>query len=544
MPKTGNVDNSYPTRLKTNNKITLLEPFSGAKKHHKMQCDVCSHKWKATPISKIQTYKKYGVSGCPKCNRKTKLEKNSNIREKTILELKNRNIIVLTKNVTSFHTTKRKIKFKNLECGHEFSTLPGNIVSGRGSCTVCGIEKRASVVTSWSKANSARWRETATEWKLYKSDVSKLTRSNYNKYKKQINPKNLPRGLAGVEGSYHVDHIVPIRYCFDNNIPIDICASPANLQMLSWRDNVGSRHYLKGSIPPLFQKYINTSDKVENCICTLQSIFPDSERYFQIGNTISTIFDTNTKHAVLVLPIDDTHANMKTGIRALEDFETAEVNYSIIFEDEFNKPNILKSKLLHYTHQANLPKIYARKCEIRQVDSTIKKVFLNDNHIQGNDNATIAYGAFHDDQLVAVMTFTTPRVAVGHKNKEGYNQVFELSRFATNINCRVVGIAGKLLSHFKKNHNWKQIYSYADRRWSLGNMYKQLGFSLTTVNPPDYYYIVDGKRMHRWNYRKDILKNTFERYDPKLTEYDNMVNAGFYRVWGCGTLKFVVENEQ
>ena len=38
------------------------------------------------------------------------------------------------------------------------------------------------------------------------------------------------------------------------------------------------------------------------------------------------------------------------------------------------------------------------------------------------------------------------------------------------------------------------------------------------------------------------LKNTLPLYDPSLTEYQNMQNAGFWRVWDCGTLKFTMFN--
>lgn len=75
-------------------------------------------------------------------------------------------------------------------------------------------------------------------------------------------------------------------------------------------------------------------------------------------------------------------------------------------------------------------------------------------------------------------------------------------------------------------------------------MYHQLGFKLTADNPPDYFYVKDGVRKHRWNYRKDILKTTLPRYDPNKTEYQNMVDHGFWRVWDCGTLKFSMTHEK
>lgn len=216
----------------------------------------------------------------------------------------------------------------------------------------------------------------------------------------------------------------------------------------------------------------------------------------------------------------------------------------MLFEDEWvNNSELIKRKLLHYSGNSTTVRIHARKCQIRECSSADKRQLLQRNHVQGHDNARVAYGAYFNDKLIAVMTFTPPRVSVGHKRND-YSGVWELSRFCTDTDFVIPGIASKLLKHFQRNHQWTQIYSYADKRWSVGNMYAQLGFEPTANNPPGYFYVVDGKRKHRWAFRKDVLKNTLEHYDSSLTEYQNMVNHGYWRVWDCGTLKFTMHNSQ
>lgn len=214
----------------------------------------------------------------------------------------------------------------------------------------------------------------------------------------------------------------------------------------------------------------------------------------------------------------------------------------VLFSDELeSRPTLINHKLNHYQHNNTVDRIHARECEIKIVSSKERNALLNANHVQGGDNAQVAYGAYYNNLLVAVMTFSAPRLGIGvHTNKTGGE--WELVRFCTDTNYRIPGIASKLLTHFKRNHQWSEIYSYADKRWSVGNMYYQLGFELVADNPPDYFYVINGKRKHRWNYRKDIIKNTLEHYDPTLTEYQNMVNHGFWRVWDCGTLKFSIIN--
>jgi len=77
-----------------------------------------------------------------------------------------------------------------------------------------------------------------SEYKKYKNKVGYLTKKNYELYKEQINPNNYKRGLCGVEGAYQLDHIIPVKYGFENNIPEEIIASVGNLQMLPWKINL------------------------------------------------------------------------------------------------------------------------------------------------------------------------------------------------------------------------------------------------------------------------------------------------------------------
>ena len=58
------------------------------------------------------------------------------------------------------------------------------------------------------------------------------------------------------------------------------------------------------------------------------------------------------------------------------------------------------------------------------------------------------------------------------------------------------------------------------------------------MTPVNYYYIINGIRKHRYNYRKNILKDKLDTFDSSLTEYQNMINNGYDRIWDCGNLKY------
>ena len=203
-----------------------------------------------------------------------------------------------------------------------------------------------------------------------------------------------------------------------------------------------------------------------------------------------------------------------------------------IFEDEWlYKSEIVKNRIRHILG-CNKNKLYARNCTIKQIDNKSKNIYLNKNHLQGSDKSSILLGAFYDDNLVSVMTFSKPRKSLGYTNKN--DETYEMVRFATD---GVTGIFSKLLSHFIKTYKPKKIITYADRRWSQGNLYLKMGFKFIDYTKPNYFYTLKYKnRENRFNYRKDILVN--EGFDPSLTETEIMYNRGYDKIWDCGSLKF------
>lgn len=258
MPISGDVDQSYPNKL-LNIGIRINEPFIGAKQHHRLKCELCSHEWVATPISKLQNYKKHGIKGCPECSNRIKYD---GIRSTNIAKLTDRGLQVVSEWDGTTGAGKGSVPIdvtvKNTQCGHTFTSNSKNLLNRGVECPICAKQYKTNNINHWSELNSVRWRQTATEWQKYKSTVTKLSRQSYITNKHLINPDNLATGRAGTEGAHHIDHIVPIRYCYDHQIPEELCAHPTNLQMLGWLENVGSRDKLKPGlgIPEILQQYI------------------------------------------------------------------------------------------------------------------------------------------------------------------------------------------------------------------------------------------------------------------------------------------------
>ena len=237
--------------------IILLEPFTTAKAHHRIQCATCTHEWTATPVSKIQCYKKTGLNGCPACATNRKVLGLQKTRDAAKQLMYDRGFEVLSEWAGEQSTTI-KIRVRNRLCQHEFDSAPGNLLHRDVICSICNNEVKVQRCLVNNQLSRDKYYLTASEWQQYKSEVQSLTRQSYIEHIATINPLNYTRGLNGVANAYQVDHIVPIRWCFDNNVPPEVCAHYTNLQMLPWLQNSAARARIKEGVdvPDVLKQYV------------------------------------------------------------------------------------------------------------------------------------------------------------------------------------------------------------------------------------------------------------------------------------------------
>lgn len=226
--------------------------------------------------------------------------------------------------------------------------------------------------------------------------------------------------------------------------------------------------------------------------------------------------------------LDKTRECAKHGIRLIH-----------IFEDEWKyKRGIVESMLRNLIYKTDR-RIYARECVVKEIPTSEKDLFLDNNHIQGRVGSLKNYGLYYQDELVSLMTFGKPRINMGGCH---YENAWELSRFCNKLNTNVVGGASRLFKHFIEDNSPESVVTYADKRWSVGNMYFKLGFEHTGDSDPNYYYVIEDHRENRFKYRKSILVN--EGYDKDKSEHQIMLERGIYRIYDCGTMVFQWRKEK
>lgn len=195
-----------------------------------------------------------------------------------------------------------------------------------------------------------------------------------------------------------------------------------------------------------------------------------------------------------------------------------------------------------------LPKFYARKCNIVELEQKVAKAFQEQYHLQGSVwSQPICLGLIdmQTNELVQVMTFGKTR----HGRKSNTND-YELLRLCS-ANCIVVGGAQRLFKYFVEHWQPQTIVSYCDLSKFTGTIYEQLGFELKRISPSLRYvryknkdkrlpYIVSSAllRMHG----ADRLLGT--NYGKGTSNHDIMLAHGYVGVYDCGQATYVWQSDK
>jgi len=122
-------------------------------------------------------------------------------------------------------------------------------------------------------------------------------------------------------------------------------------------------------------------------------------------------------------------------------------------------------------------KVFARKCEIKEVSKSDAYNFYEINHVLGKPRGTdYSYGLYYLNELVACMSFKASK------------DTLELQRFANKSDITVVGGVSKLWSHFIKEHQPKEVVTFTDNNLGNGSVYERLGFELESVRTTTAWY--------------------------------------------------------
>lgn len=108
---------------KIDSNIKIIGKFTGLSKRIKCHCKICNHEWST------QAYVLY-KHGCPVCRGVKKTNK------MFVAEVNNK-FPGQYEILTEYQSAVKKVKVKNLQCGHEFECNPRDLLNGECKCPYC-----------------------------------------------------------------------------------------------------------------------------------------------------------------------------------------------------------------------------------------------------------------------------------------------------------------------------------------------------------------------------------------------------------------------
>lgn len=209
-------------------KFRSIELFErGVSHNYPCECDRCGHKYNMfwSKLTNSDTPSDH-IQYCGKCRLKLAADKMRETMKTSEFRAKR-----TEQNIKSAHDPKnaevRRLGAKKRKDGW-CKTDEAKVIA------------RANLVHHTGE-NHGRWNPDKRDFEVYRTEVYRLTRQwDERLIDGFVEGK---RGLCGVDGAIQLDHVVSVKYGYDNNISPEVIGHLCNLEFLPWKDNRG-----KGSV--------------------------------------------------------------------------------------------------------------------------------------------------------------------------------------------------------------------------------------------------------------------------------------------------------
>lgn len=177
-----------------------------------------------------------------------------------------------------------------------------------------------------------------------------------------------------------------------------------------------------------------------------------------------------------------------------------------------------------------LERLGARKTKVKVLGYEEVSEFLGLHHIQGEARGSLYLSLVDSEDRIRA-------VAVFKKSSTG-ERAYLIERYAT---AGVIpGGFTKLLATAQERLNPSQWETFADLQVSGGDLYTNNGFEVDKVLAPDYSYLVNGVRRHKFGFRLKRFREDPELlFEEGLSERELAILNGIPRVWDSGKVKYV-----
>lgn len=211
--------------------------------------------------------------------------------------------------------------------------------------------------------------------------------------------------------------------------------------------------------------------------------------------------------------------------RKLKSCQEKGIRLFTIFEDEWQQRREQVVSYLRSVLSNPSVRVGARELDVQEIDLKDAVDFVNEHHIQPLRRVPSGFA-------VALANDTGRPLAVAVLEKASSGWI--LSRYCVKGGVAIPGGLQKILAWASKERGVSELTTFADLRWSQGGLYRRAGFVFDGAIPPDYFYVKNAVRYHKFLFRRQAIESKLGPILPGESERAAMQRFGFFRVWDCG----------
>jgi len=467
---------------------------------------VCGHKIERTPDKIKRTINLTGTLKCDACGRRSMGDNKVSIKKTRIPDEISRYGGVLLSDYVGANIPLKLIG----QCGHPLERRIGYIrkefeLSGKLLCRECG----------YSEAGKKARQDPGKYEEFFSIRGAKLIVSSVKK-------SNGPADIIGSCGHYFTTkNLYHLKYVTTDRAKV-LCPNCFSKARSKGEEEVSE--FIKKLGVIVVDGYVPGGDRkleADIFVPSLNIAFEYNGLNWHSERILSAKYEKPKRYH-----IEKTEYFMKKGITLIH-----------INENEWLFKRDIVESIVSAKLNKSKDRIFARKCKARIITNSEAKAFLESNHRQGSCKSSLSVGLLYGGDLVAVMSISKSRFSKKYDT--------ELLRFAGKINSSIIGGFSKLLKFASKTMELGRMVTYSDIRYSSldpqNTVYAKAGFKFSHTSTPNYFYFKRGKYnlMSRVQFQKHKLKDKLDIFDPSKTEYENMVDNRYDRIWDCGNHVFV-----
>lgn len=213
----------------------------------------------------------------------------------------------------------------------------------------------------------------------------------------------------------------------------------------------------------------------------------------------------------------------------------------IIWDFEFNHPDLVLMKI---KNAINPPKIALNKLAFRKIPSVVGRLMAEKYHVQGSGRAGDHFGAYLDDELIAMVSMTSvSRQEIAKAQGLDPKQMRELHRLIIHPQYQARNLASWLIGKVVKvmrRDGYKRLVSFCDPTFGHdGSIYKASNWHLDGKTSGSYWYVKKSTGGLTKIINKKTIWNAAKSADMSENEYAKYKNL--IKVHGHPKLRFTYD---